>query len=101
MHTHRQHLEELQKKSPGVNETIMFDPDGSVTEGLQTNFFAVAADGTILTASSERVLSGTVRKVVLKVAEKHNIPVRFDCPNIKDFNTWEGCFICSTSRLVK
>lgn len=96
----RQYLEEMQKKAQ-VNEVVMFDADGRVTEGLQTNFFAVAADGTVLTAPDERVLAGTVRKVVLEVAEEHGIPVRFECPNINDLNSWESCFVCSTSRLVK
>merc|ERR1719487_2377477 len=79
----------------------MFDEDGFVTEGLQTNFFAVTADGSVVTAPNEKVLAGTVRKVVLEVTEKHGIPLRLDCPNINDFATWESCFICSTSRLVK
>lgn len=96
----RQQLEELQRRAQ-VNEVIMFDADGRVTEGLQTNFFAVAADGTVLTAPDERVLAGTVRKVVLEVAHQNGIPVRFECPNISDLSTWESCFVCSTSRLVK
>lgn len=96
----RQHLEELQRKA-GVNEVLMFDGDGSVSEGLQTNFFAVSPDGALLTAPDERVLAGTVRKVVLKVAKENGIPVRMECPSIHDLASWESCFICSTSRLVK
>lgn len=96
----RQQLEAKQREA-GVNEIIMFDHDGAVTEGLSSNFFAVAADGTVLTAPTERVLAGTVRKVVVEVCEKHGIPLRFDCPNIKDFATWDSCFVCSTSRLAK
>lgn len=96
----RKELEEIQKTA-GVNEVIMYDSAGMVTEGLQTNFFAVAADGTLLTAPAERVLSGTVRKVVLDVAKEHGIPIRLECPSIKDLDSWESCFICSTSRLVK
>lgn len=96
----RQDLEKMQKKA-GVNEILMFDEDGSVTEGLSSNVFAVAADGTVLTAPTERVLAGTVRKVVVEVCEKHGIPLRYDCPNIKDFTTWDSCFVCSTSRLAK
>lgn len=96
----RQNLEELQRQA-GVNEIIMFDEDGFVTEGLQSNFFAVTADGVVMTAPSEKVLAGTVRKVVLEVAQKQGIPLRQECPNIRDFANWESCFICSTSRLVK
>lgn len=96
----RQGLEELQRKA-GVNEVLMFDEAGLVTEGLQTNLFAVLADGTLLTAPDDRVLAGTVRKVVLQVARREGIPVRFECPSIHALADWESCFICSTSRLVK
>jgi len=98
--TDRQYLEEMQRKAQ-VNEVIMFDRDGRVTEGLQTNFFVVTGDGTVLTAPEERVLPGTVRKVVLEVAGESGIPVRFECPNINELESWESCFVCSTSRLVK
>eukprot|EP00747_Dinoflagellata_sp_TGD_P219409 gnl/TRDRNA2_/TRDRNA2_91514_c0_seq4.p1 gnl/TRDRNA2_/TRDRNA2_91514_c0~~gnl/TRDRNA2_/TRDRNA2_91514_c0_seq4.p1 ORF type:complete len:354 (+),score=66.18 gnl/TRDRNA2_/TRDRNA2_91514_c0_seq4:130-1062(+) len=96
----REALEQVQKAA-GVNEIVMFDDDGAATEGLQTNFFAVAADGTVFTAPAERVLSGTVRKVVLEVAEQNGIPLRMEAPNMRDVETWESCFVCSTSRLVK
>ncbi|CAE7655703.1 ilvE [Symbiodinium pilosum] len=96
----RQHLEEIQQLE-GVNEVIMYDCSGQVTEGLQTNFFAAWPDGSLQTACDERVLAGTVRKVVLDVAREHGIAVRFECPRIEDAKLWESCFICSTSRLVK
>ncbi|CAE8605599.1 unnamed protein product [Polarella glacialis] len=96
----RQQLEEIQKAA-GVNEVVMYDENGHITEGLQTNFFAVTADGVLITAPAEKVLSGTVRKVVLDVARDHGLQVRFECPNIKDLNSWDSCFVCSTSRLVK
>jgi branched-subunit amino acid aminotransferase/4-amino-4-deoxychorismate lyase len=96
----RQHLEEIQRAA-GVNEVIMFDKDGCVTEGLQTNVFVFMADGSLMTAPDERVLAGTVRKVVLQVAERENIPVRYECPSIHGLADWESCFICSTSRMVK
>jgi len=96
----RKSLEDLQQQA-GVNEVLMFDSSGAVTEGLQTNFFAVTKDGAVLTAPDELVLAGTVRKVVLEVAQRSGIPVRFEGPNIHNLDQWESCFICSTSRLVK
>ncbi|CAJ1329281.1 unnamed protein product, partial [Effrenium voratum] len=83
-----------------INEVVMYDAHGCITEGLQTNFFASRA-GTLFTAPDERVLSGTVRKVVLDVARENGIPVRFECPKIGDLDKWDSCFVCSTSRLVK
>lgn len=94
----RQHLEEIQRQA-GVNEVLMYDEAGCVTEGLQTNFFA-ALGGVLYTAPEDRVLPGTVRKVVIEVARSHGIEVKLECPNIADLNRWESCFICSTSRLV-
>ncbi len=94
----RKQLEEIQRELH-VNELIMHDESGDVTEGLQTNFFA-ELDGTLYTAPDERVLSGTVRKVVLEVAEANSIPVKLECPNISHIQRWGSCFICSTSRLV-
>lgn len=92
---------EVKQKEAGVNEVLMFDSECRATEGLQTNFFAVAADGTLLTAPDELVLSGTVRKIVFEVAERSGIPVRMECPDIRRLDEWDSCFICSTSRLVK
>eukprot|EP00932_Pfiesteria_piscicida_P013520 SRR837773.25095.p1 GENE.SRR837773.25095~~SRR837773.25095.p1 ORF type:complete len:379 (+),score=107.34 SRR837773.25095:3-1139(+) len=96
----RSAMEERQKQT-GVNEVLMYDAEFRVTEGLQTNFFAVAEDGALLTAPDELVLAGTVRKIVLEVAEQNGIPVRMQCPDIQQLDTWDSCFICSTSRLVK
>lgn len=98
--TDRQALEEIQEQA-GVNEIVMYDAEGFITEGLQSNFFAIDLDGTLVTAPDDRVLSGTVRKAVLEVAKIHNLKVRFACPNVRDLEKWESCFLCSTSRLVK
>ncbi|CAJ1329282.1 unnamed protein product, partial [Effrenium voratum] len=96
----RQQLEEIIQGNADINEVVMYDAHGCITEGLQTNFFASRA-GTLFTAPDERVLSGTVRKVVLDVARENGIPVRFECPKIGDLDKWDSCFVCSTSRLVK
>merc|ERR1712176_339288 len=98
--TDRKYLEEKQKAA-GVNEIIMFGGDGSVSEGLQTNFCAFGKDGKLYTAPDELVLAGTVRKVVLQVCRDAGIPVVMQCPKINDLDSWESCFVCSTSRLVK
>jgi hypothetical protein len=60
----RQALE--QQQPPDVNEVILMGPDGSLTEGLTSNFFVVSAAGEVVTAN-EGALNGTVREVVLQV----------------------------------
>lgn len=94
----RLQLEEIQREL-NVNEVIMHDESGNVSEGLQTNFFA-ELEGVLYTAPDDRVLSGTVRKVVLEVAKANDIPVKLECPNMGQLTHWGSCFICSTSRLA-
>lgn len=53
-------------KPPDVNEVLLVSPSGSLLEGLTSNFFALSAEGAVLTAD-EGVLSGTVRELVLQV----------------------------------
>jgi len=48
------------------------DSCGGLYEGLSSNFFAVA-NGTVYTAG-EGVLAGTVREVILQVAQREGIP---------------------------
>lgn len=96
----RKNFEDLQKELQ-VNEVLMVNDEGRVTEGLQTNFFAVDSEHRIWTAPENLVLAGTVRKVVLEAARRNAIPIVFQGPSMENMETWESCFICSTSRLVK
>jgi len=92
----RQSLQDL--LSPEANEMILQNEEGQLYEGSQTNFYAII-NGTVYTAG-EGILEGTVRRLMLEVCEKHNIPVVFSPPNIKEIDTWEAALISSTSRLV-
>ena len=51
----------------GAEEGLMLAADGSVLEGLSSNFFAVA-DG-VLRTEGDRVLAGVTRAIVLEVAQ--------------------------------
>ncbi|CAO3677382.1 unnamed protein product [Umbelopsis ramanniana] len=93
------------QKSPNANEVLLTDHDGNVYEGMASNFFAVTLENgspTLVTASLDCVLLGTIMKIVLRVCDERNIPVKWAFPNLKDASEgkWEGCFISSTSRLV-
>jgi branched-subunit amino acid aminotransferase/4-amino-4-deoxychorismate lyase len=84
---------------------------GAVLEGTQTNFFAVVR-GVLRTAGEERVLAGTVRRLVLEVCAREGIPVELEAPRLAGLRAdgeaaagdaaedWEACFLSSTSRLV-
>ncbi|DAZ99437.1 TPA: hypothetical protein N0F65_004070 [Lagenidium giganteum] len=82
-----------------VEEIVLMDPaTHELLEGSQTNFYAVR-DGAIYTAE-DGILKGTVRSLVLDVCKARGIPVKLTPPRLDDVDSWEGCFISSTSRLV-
>ncbi|GAB5591564.1 hypothetical protein Unana1_06464 [Umbelopsis nana] len=92
-------------KSPNANEVLLTDTNGNIYEGSASNFFAIVNENgspTLVTASLDHVLLGTIMKIVLHVCETRNIPIRWSFPSLKDAaeGKWEGCFLSSTSRLV-
>jgi branched-subunit amino acid aminotransferase/4-amino-4-deoxychorismate lyase len=80
--------------SPDVNEILLHE-DNKILEGLSSNFFAVYANGTLATAPSDKVLGGTVRKVILAVCKEHEIPVILEAPDIRNVDQWQGALISS------
>jgi branched-subunit amino acid aminotransferase/4-amino-4-deoxychorismate lyase len=72
--------------------------DGSVMEGMTSNFLAVV-DGEVFTAG-EGILLGTVRDLVIQECNRNGVNVNLRPPNIKDIARWDGCMISSTSRLA-
>ncbi|CDH55854.1 5-phosphate dependent protein [Lichtheimia corymbifera JMRC:FSU:9682] len=93
-------------KGEDVNEVVLSDDSGNLYEGMSSNFFIVKTrnDGqpVVVCAPLEHILLGTVMKIVMKVCEKHQIPIEWTFPQASDArnNKWEGCFITSTSRLL-
>jgi branched-subunit amino acid aminotransferase/4-amino-4-deoxychorismate lyase len=84
---------------------LLTDNSGNIYEGMASNFFVIVNENgspTLVTAGLEHVLLGTIMKIVLRVCEKRNIPVKWDFPRLQDAinGKWEGCFLSSTSRLV-
>jgi len=82
------------------NEILLQTDDEKITEGTQSNLFVVDAEGTVVTAPSEAVLEGTIRKIVVELCALHNIPLKFELPDLKQVSTWQGAFLTSTSRIV-
>ena len=80
---------------PGVEEGLMLAEDGSVLEGLSSNFFAVKK-GRLWTEEG-RVLAGVTRALVLEVATEV-LPVERTATRLGD--GVEECFITSVSREV-
>jgi len=81
----------------GINEGLMVAEDGSVLEGLSSNFFGVAT-GTLRTEGA-RVLLGVTRSLVLEVAAGV-LPVLETAVPLEELQDLEECFITSVSREV-
>ena len=81
-------------------EEVILSAGGNLFEGLQSNFFALDAAGSLETAPDGAVLAGTVRGLVLAQAAAAGLNVRFAAPKLSEAHTWRGAFICSTSRQV-
>jgi branched-subunit amino acid aminotransferase/4-amino-4-deoxychorismate lyase len=80
---------------PGVEEGLMVSEEGTVLEGLSSNFFAVR-DGRLWTEEA-RVLAGVTRSLVLQVASGV-LPV--SRTGVALDARVEECFITSVSREV-
>ncbi|HZC73844.1 MAG TPA: aminotransferase class IV [Jatrophihabitans sp.] len=80
----------------GVDEPILLDAEGYVTEGPNYNLFAIRG-GRILTPH-HGVLRGITRDTIMKIAEQHGHPVSEQPLTGYDVYTAEEVFITSTSR---
>ena len=81
----------------GAHEGLMLDADGTILEGLSSNFFAVR-NGSLAT-EEDRVLAGLTRSLVLEVAEGllPRAPVAL---RLAELGQATECFITSASRGV-
>ncbi|KAJ2515488.1 hypothetical protein H4217_005143 [Coemansia sp. RSA 1939] len=93
-----------------TNEVVLTD-GRRFYEGISSNFFATRKrentrgnagpeylDYQLVSAPRDRVLLGTVMKLVLRICDRDGIEVVYD-PAL-DFARWSGAFVTSTSRWV-
>jgi branched-subunit amino acid aminotransferase/4-amino-4-deoxychorismate lyase len=82
---------------PGTHEGLMVAEDGSILEGLSSNFFAVL-DG-VLHTEDARALHGITRSIVLEAA--HGVvPISLTAIRLGDLPRVAECFITSVSREI-
>ena len=81
----------------GVNEGLIVAEDGSLLEGLSSNFFAIL--GGRLHTERQRALLGVTRRLVLEVAAAV-LPVEETAVFAADLPSVRECFITSVSREV-
>ena len=80
---------------PGCYEALLTAPDGSLLEGLGSNFYAVLA-GELRTAA-DGVLAGVTRGIVLQLAPAI-LPLRLSPVRLDDLPQVEEAFLSSSSR---
>jgi D-alanine transaminase len=92
------HLARRRAQSLGAHEALLVH-DGYLTEGANSNLFAVMND-VVITPPSGQVLSGVTRDILIQLARHHGLEVREDGLPISGLAEWAECFITSTSRHV-
>ncbi len=82
---------------PGIHEGLLVADDGSILEGLSSNFFAVL-DGRLRTEEA-RALLGVTRALVLEVAREH-LPIDQTAVRQRELPRASEAFITSVSREI-
>lgn len=86
------------KMAQGVYETLMVGNDGTILEGLSSNFFGIR-NGEIWTAEAG-VLPGITRSIVLEVTRANAFPIHLQGYPAKEIALLEEAFISSSTRGV-
>jgi branched-subunit amino acid aminotransferase/4-amino-4-deoxychorismate lyase len=92
------YLARRQAQAAGAHEALLVH-DGHLTEGANSNLFAVSG-GVVLTPPSDQVLAGVTRDILSHLARRHGLEVREIGLPVRDLGSWSECFITSTSRHV-
>jgi len=87
-------------KEAGVDDALMVNNDGFVTEGTTSNVWMVKNNILLTPPLSAGILDGLTRKTLLEMASCSKLPVKLIEENLtkKDFLDAEECFITSTTR---
>jgi branched-subunit amino acid aminotransferase/4-amino-4-deoxychorismate lyase len=86
-----------QRLPPGAHEGLMVAEDGSILEGLSSNFFAVL-DGALHTEDA-RALHGITRSIVLELSQGL-LPVSLTPVRTAELRRVTECFLTSVSREI-
>jgi len=107
----------MEKKTKEANEVLMCEEEGTVREGLSSNFFIIRSNKVI--TAKDGILFGSVRGLLIPTrdqaenildmkqyqTEQDNTVLKVgdyieENPNLSDLLEWDEAFISSTSRLV-
>lgn len=87
--------------SLGLNECILFDEHGFLTEGSSTNVFIVKNDVVMTPALSHQILPGITRQLVLHILRQHSDMLVEEKPvSYQDLMTADEIWLTSSSKEV-
>jgi branched-chain amino acid aminotransferase len=86
-------------KTKKVNESILIDKFGNITEGSRSNFFAIK-ENIIYTSPLTSVLPGVTRKNVIEVCNSNNIIVKESYIKYSEIENYDAFFLTGTSRKI-
>lgn len=86
------------KNDAEVEETLLINQKGEITEGASSNVFACYEDErTWYTAPDSLILPGTMRQAMIEAMVMLGITLKFEAPVMERI---KSAFICSTSRVI-
>ena len=88
-------LAKIQSNLAGVDDAIMLDMNGFVSETNATNLFIVKG-GTVLTPTADACLPGITRRVVMNLCREHDIPLVERNISLTEVHTADECFTTGT-----
>ena len=83
----------------GAYDALLIARDGTILEGTRTNFFCMKGK-TIVSAPEARVLSGVMRKAVLKCAKEAGFELEEKDIPLSSVGEYDGAFLTSTSTKI-
>jgi branched-chain amino acid aminotransferase len=82
-----------------VYETILYSPNGNITEGSQSNCFFIR-DKVVYTTPDDLVLKGITRDYVLKIVGDLGLSLKLESINKSELPNFDAMFLTGTSPKV-
>lgn len=85
----------------GAFEAILYEADGTVTEGCSTTLFTVTAGALATHPEGPRILPGITRSKVVELAEQLGTPVRLVPSHVLSLHRADEVFIAGTTTEIQ
>ena len=84
----------------GCCEALFKSDDGYIHEGTSSNVFIVSDEQIITPPTSNKLLNGVTRQVVLQIAKDNHFNYKEDHISIQDLYSADECFTTSTYKKI-